>query len=223
MADKEPEENLTSTTTDITIAVFVLLILLGIFGVYFDRILEWYQRFLEWFYSPRWDRFIQTVTIIFTVLNVLLITFMVATIRRFTKIVEAAPTGPPPEIHVVSPTEEVKENWEHIRELANSKNPSDWNMAIIRADALLDDILHHVGYQAETMAERLKIVDPTKLPSLDRVWSAHRLRNSIAHDPLEQHPRETIISALRSYEQALKELGMMKETKKEEISKETAV
>jgi len=60
--------------------------------------------------------------------------------------------------------------------------------------------------------QRLKIVDPTTLPSLDEVWSAHRLRNMIAHDPLEQHTRETIMAALRSYKRALKDLGLLEET-----------
>jgi hypothetical protein len=86
-------------------------------------------------------------------------------------------------------------------------------MAVIRADALLEDVLMHLGYEGATLAERLKIIDASQMPSLDRVWSAHRLRNMIVHDPLEQHTKETIIQALRSYEQALKELGMMEESK----------
>ena len=115
--------------------------------------------------------------------------------------------------HTVSLEEEGGRAWDGIRDLANSGNPSDWNMAVLRADALLDDILSRQGYDGITMAERLKVVDPVKLPSLDRLWSAHRLRNMIAHDPLEQHTKETIIHALRSYEVALKELGMLREEK----------
>ena len=84
-------------------------------------------------------------------------------------------------------------------------------MAVIRADGLLDSALLDRGYEGETVADRLKIVDSTKMPSLERVWSAHRLRNLIVHGPLEAHPKETIVYALRSYELALKELGMLKE------------
>ena len=65
------------------------------------------------------------------------------------------------------------------------------------------------------MAERLKIVDPGKLPSLERVWSAHRLRNLIVHGPLEAHPKETIAYALQSYELALRELGVLREKEEE--------
>ncbi|MEK7082402.1 MAG: hypothetical protein AAB915_01875, partial [Patescibacteria group bacterium] len=60
-----------------------------------------------------------------------------------------------------------------------------------------------------TLADRLKVADPETLPSLDTLWSAHRLRNAIAHDPLEQHTKDSIIYSLRAYETALKELGAL--------------
>jgi len=47
------------------------------------------------------------------------------------------------------------------------------------------------------------------MPSLDRVWSAHRLRNAIAHDPMTEHTKEIIINALRAYQDALREMGVM--------------
>ena len=97
-------------------------------------------------------------------------------------------------------------------DLMNSTNPSDWNMAVLRADALLDEILIKLGYEGETMADRLKIVNSRQIPSLERVWAAHRLRNNIAHDPLEQNTREIIVYAVKAYEQALTELGMMKKS-----------
>ena len=84
-------------------------------------------------------------------------------------------------------------------------------MAILRADALLDDTLREAGYEGATMADRLKVVDPNQLPSLDRIWSSHRLRNAIAHNPTDQHTRETIVSAVSSYRQAFRDLGFITE------------
>ena len=80
----------------------------------------------------------------------------------------------------------------------------------IPAGATVDDLLSHLGYEGETIAERLKIVDPTQLKSIDRVWSAHRLRNAIAHEPLQQYTREMIMHALDSYQLAFQELGFLK-------------
>jgi hypothetical protein len=109
----------------------------------------------------------------------------------------------------VSPKQEFQENWEEIKALMASDHASDWNMAVLRADSQLDDTLRHLGYDGETIADRIKIVDPTKLKSIDRVWSAHRLRNTIAHDPLQMYTREMMTHALESYEVAFRELGML--------------
>lgn len=166
-----------------------------------------------WLFEHQWGTIYAILTILFSVLNFALVGF---TFWSFKKYLDIIKTPPPPSPVTVVPTltsEEAVKTWEHICKLANSPNPSDWNIAVLRADALLDDILMHLGYEGTTTAERLKLVDPTKLPSLERVWAAHRLRNMIAHDPLEQHTKETIIHALRSYEQAFKELGMMEEKK----------
>ena len=208
--DDDAKTKLSAITADMTVAIVILLVAIAIFGSYFNQILNWYKELVEWFYSFGWDRIIWTLFIVFGILDLILFIFIIWTVKRFQKLFHTIPAGEKT-IHVVTPKEEVRENWQHIRELANSANPSDWNMAILRADALLDDILKHLGYEGETMAERLKIIDTTKLPSLDKIWSAHHLRNMIAHDPLEQHTKETIIHALRSYEQALKELGMTEE------------
>lgn len=203
----EAKTKLSVITADITIAIVILLVAIALLGSYFRQIFDWYRALLEWFYSFGWNRIIQTLFTVFAVLDLALVIFIIIVTKRFQKLFHTVPIQETT-THIVTPKEEVRENWEHIRELANSANPSDWNMAVLRADALLDDILRHLGYQGETMAERLKIIDSSKLSSLDQVWSAHRLRNMIAHDPLEQHTKETIIHALRSYEQALKELGM---------------
>lgn len=211
--DSRGGQKLATITTDISIAVVVTLLIIAIFGVFIDVIIEWYYRLLEWVYAVNWDAVKRFLTIIFTIINTLLIALIIYAVRR---LYELRYRSLQEEVvsHVVLPKEEVRLSWEHIRELANSANPSDWNMAVLRADALLDDILRHLGHEGTTLAERLKIVDPAKLKSIDYIWSAHRLRNMIAHDPLEQHTRETIIHALRSYEQAFRELEMMEEGEK---------
>lgn len=173
-------------------------------------IIETYFRAVEWFYSRGWQSIYNTTVVVISAVNALLFGFFIFTLYRFSKLDEVPSTKETGDMttHEVTPKMEVVEGWKHVQELISSQNPSDWNMAIIEADALLDDVLRHLGYEGETVAEKFKIIDPHELPSLDRVWSAHRLRNSIVHDPLEQHTKETITHALSSYEQALKELGV---------------
>lgn len=211
MATEEFKAKPANTAPDITIFVIFLVVLIAIIGGFAGVLLDQYTGLNEWFFSKNWQRINFTLSLLFSAGNLFLLGFIIFTVRRHAALRRVVPREEALPVHIVAPQEEVRESWTHIKELANSENPSDWNMAVLRADALLDDMLTHLGYEGTTLAERLKIVDPVKLPSIERIWSAHRLRNMIAHDPLEQHTKETIIHALRSYEQALKELDVLAE------------
>ncbi len=209
MADEE--RHLTNISVDLTVAIVAVMVLFAFLGVYLDAVLDWVAAFFAWLADPTFGSTYYILAIVFTILNLILLGFVIFVLRRHARLDKVFPPDVPPVAHVVPLTEASKEVWEEIRRLANSSNPSDWNMAVIRADGLLDEALKNLGYEGETVADRLRIADPTRIPSLDRVWTAHRLRNTVVHGPLQEHPRETIIQALRSYEQALKELGVLGE------------
>lgn len=204
MADTPIEHH----AVDIITAVFALLIGFAILVSILRNVPNWYDGFLAWLQSWHLGALPTIIMIIFILFDVALVGFIAFTIRRYDKLVNASPqqlaeAGP------ANPKEEIQQNWKNIESLMQSQYSSDWNMAVLAADTLLDDALKAKGYDGATMAERLKIVDPTQLPSLDRVWSAHRLRNAIAHDPTDQHTRETITSAINAYRQAFRDLGFI--------------
>lgn len=210
--DKNPSDN--RLLNEVILVSLVIAIIGGVAGVFFiGGVLDRYRDILERLYAI-WIAMRRTVQIITITLSLGLMGFIISLLRRFYDLreklrKELLVTDSEGVAHTVSLERETEAAWNNIRALANSGNPSDWNMAVLRADALLDDILSHRGYQGATLVERLKVADPETLPSLDQLWSAHRLRNAIAHDPLEQHTKDTIIHALRSYETALKELGAL--------------
>jgi hypothetical protein len=68
-----------------------------------------------------------------------------------------------------------------ISEYASSENPNDWRQAIIQADIVLETLLDERGIPGTTVGERLKNVSPEKLKTLQDAWSAHKVRNEIAH------------------------------------------
>ena len=74
------------------------------------------------------------------------------------------------------------ETWNSIRSKLLSDAPSDWRLAIIEADIYLDRVLDQKGYYGDTLGDKLKQVDPEKLPSVQIAWEAHKVRNRIAHD-----------------------------------------
>lgn len=212
------EEKFSSWTADITAVVVILIIALAVLGFFFGKIFDAYSAVIDWIYAQDWDILLIAITIVFSIINIGLIVFIAYIVRQYLRLREepwpheVAQEKP---IHVITPKEEVWESWKGIQELLASPNPSDWNMAVLRADALLDEVLRRMGHEGDTIADRLKIVSPIQVPSLDRLWEAHRLRNVIAHEPLEQRPRDTISYAIRSFEEGLIELGMLERKPRE--------
>lgn len=205
----------------IAIASVVFVIVLLFIGYYLEWGLDTYRAFLDSIYRI-WDR-IRTIVMVLTLAaSACLIGFMVITFQKFRALHKAlpdrAPTGKKIKAATMKPERAKKEignEWQEVQKLMQSENTSDWNMAVLRADTLLDDVLQYLGHEGMTVKERLDTVDPFSVPSLDRLWSAHRLRNAIAHDPSIAHTRETIEYALRVYETAFREMGVMDGEKKE--------
>lgn len=67
----------------------------------------------------------------------------------------------------------------------------DWRGAIMKADIMLDQALINARVPGQTLGERLKsITNQLDRPMLDRAWSAHKVRNRLAHE-LDYHPTDT--------------------------------
>ncbi|MEK7541891.1 MAG: hypothetical protein AAB533_03525 [Patescibacteria group bacterium] len=204
-------------TLEIIVAAIVFVLVLAAIGYYLERGLDWYLSFVD-AAQRAWERIRAIVMVLAIMASAALAGFTVVIWRRFNALKTALPdmalgavkvgtTPLPPE----RAKKEIGNEWQEVRKLMASDNRSDWNMAVLRADTLLDDVLQYLDYEGTTVKERLDIVDPMMVPSLDRLLSAHRLRNAIAHDPTIAHTRETIDYALRVYETAFRELGVMAE------------
>lgn len=95
--------------------------------------------------------------------------------------------------------------WQSVLRLATSNNPSDWKLAIIEADVILDMMTYMQGLSGETLGERLKNADPGTFQSLDYAKKAHYTRNRIAHEgDIEFTPRE-VQQVIRMYEAVFRE------------------
>lgn len=212
MDDKEPV--VINIVTEVIVAIIVLLIVFGLVGGFLQSITDRYLNFIRGFYDRDWGSFAGAFKILFIITDILLVGFVIYTHRRYQALLRSSPDAEV-EVSIGAPEEEVRNEWGEIKKLVVSRNPSEWNMAVLRADALLDRVVTLRGYSGISFADRLKIMDPSQLPSLDRVWSAHRLRNMIAHDPTQSQTQETIVHALDAYEQALRELGFLEKQNKE--------
>lgn len=72
--------------------------------------------------------------------------------------------------------------WERITHLMRSYHENDWRQGIIEADILLHELLERVGYEGDSIGEKLKKADRNDFLTLDSAWEAHKMRNRIAHD-----------------------------------------
>lgn len=87
------------------------------------------------------------------------------------------------------------------------KRDPDLRHQIINADKILDKLLEKRGYQGN-VGDKLK-QSKAHFSDLDGVWNAHKLRNKLAHE-LDFHLSSGAAQvALRSFEKAFKDLGLL--------------
>lgn len=79
----------------------------------------------------------------------------------------------------------VQSRWKDIEQHASSSNPNDWKQAIIEADVMLDESLKRRGFTGSSLGERLRAISPQVLESIDDAWTAHKVRNEIAHGGMD--------------------------------------
>ena len=156
------------------------------------------------------------LTILWVVITILAyivaLGFLALLIHSTLRMYQIVDADAPRFLTVASPdaAEEVRDHsrWNHIRELIESGEQSDWRQAIIEADIMLDDLLTQLGYRGASLGEKLRAVDPSKFRTLDEAWDAHKVRNQIAHQgsayPLTDH---LAYRTILHYENVFKEHG----------------
>jgi hypothetical protein len=98
------------------------------------------------------------------------------------------------------------EKWKDVQKHMESGNQTDWRMAILEADIMLYDMLDQMGYEGDSIGEKLKQVERASFNTLDEAWRAHKVRNIIAHEGASYIlPRHEAERAIRQYEAVFKE------------------
>lgn len=96
--------------------------------------------------------------------------------------------------------------WRMVLKHMNSQNPSDWKLALIEADTILDALVERSGFPGATLGERLKNADRGVFRTLDYAWEAHKVRNRIAHEGSDFVLTERDAKkAIAQYEEVFKE------------------
>lgn len=106
--------------------------------------------------------------------------------------------------------ERKNERWEHVQGLMNSRNASDWRLAILEADVMLDEFLRSAGYHGDSIGEMLKSVEKSDFLTIEDAWEAHKVRNRVAHDGSSYLLNEREVRHVISlFENVFKEFGII--------------
>ena len=99
-----------------------------------------------------------------------------------------------------------RSDWLAIDKQLVKDNEASYHLSILNADKLLDRALKEAGYKGATMGDRMKSAKDT-WSNANHVWTAHKLRNQIAHETNVKVSYDTTRRALVAFKQALKDVG----------------
>ena len=117
------------------------------------------------------------------------------------------------EIHTALLKEKERERdtnprWHYILTLIESPNDSDWRVAVIEADSMMEEVLKEKGLSGETVSELLEGAKESGYTHIQDAWDAHSVRNEIAHQgsdfPLSQIEGRRVIKMFQNFFEELR-------------------
>jgi len=101
--------------------------------------------------------------------------------------------------------EKYQSKWLEIQQGLDLNSYDSRCMAILKADKLLDQALRETGSKGQTMGERMKARQGV-WSNANAVWTAHKIRNRIAHEEKVSISGDVTKRVLSSFKRALKDL-----------------
>lgn len=100
-----------------------------------------------------------------------------------------------------------QKKWKELEDMLDG-NQSQLAVAVIEADKLLDRVMKSMALPGKDFGERLKFLCYSR-PELKAVWPANLVRNRLVHEAHYELDRRSALNALKSFERALKDLGVL--------------
>jgi hypothetical protein len=182
------------------------------FESFFEKIYAVLKPIFNFIVNPDTWGVIGTISMILSILFLIIIIFSLVRLREI-QLDDKAEVDH--EINEALKREQEKnrnENpkWHYILTLTESPNESDWRVAIMESDAMLEELLKDKGVPGETVAELLESARSDGYAHIQDVWDAHLIRNQIAHQgsefPLSQIETRRV---MKMYQNFFEELGII--------------
>ncbi len=171
----------------------------------FNKILAFLKPIIAFFANPHtWT----VLGVISSLISLLAIAIIIYSLVRMREIQLEEKREIDHEIHEAlmhDREKEIAENprWHYILTLIESSNDSDWRVAVIEADSMLEEVLREKGFSGDTVNELLEGARSSGYQTIQSAWDAHIVRNQIAHKgsdfPLSQVEGRRVIKMFQNF------------------------
>ncbi|MCX6754258.1 MAG: hypothetical protein NTU81_00280 [Candidatus Nomurabacteria bacterium] len=176
----------------------------------FSKIIEYTKSLTDLLSDPNtWS----TLGVISAVLSIIIIAIIIFSLIRLIEIQIYDKEEIDHEIHSAALREKERNRnanprWHYIQTLSESPNESDWRVSIIEADSMMEEVLKANGLSGSTASELLEGAKESGYRSIQDAWSAHLIRNKIAHEgsdyPLSQVEGRRVIKMYQNFFEELR-------------------
>ena len=146
------------------------------------------------------------MTVVSVILAILVIGALISYERGLSSSKKAAFAGRNEPARPTLDPEFIKAHWAEIQQMLTI-GPTGMKNALMEADKLLDHVMIAQGFKGKTMGDRLKS-GGNAFSDLNAIWSAHKLRNHIAHEVAIDIVPTQIKGAVEKLGQGIKDLGV---------------
>ncbi len=98
-------------------------------------------------------------------------------------------------------------DWKKIVQKMESGLESEYKLAIIEADVMLDEILKRIGRTEKSLDDKLNAMNSIEIGNIKEIKEARKIRNSIVYDPDYHLTLDEAKETLQVYEETFKNLN----------------
>ncbi len=73
--------------------------------------------------------------------------------------------------------------WNKVNQQIESGDPIQRNIAVLECSQMLNEVLKAIGYEGDSLGERLDKLLPSQLDNIDKLKASNEIKNKIVQDP----------------------------------------
>ncbi len=100
-------------------------------------------------------------------------------------------------------------NWKLINKKIETGIESEYKLAIIEADVMLEDVLKRMGHTEETIEKKLNATTSSEIENIEEIKEARKVRNNVVYDPDFELTLDKTKETLKVYEKTFRNLNVL--------------